>query len=57
MITLPTNFVTDLISTMGSTISDLMPLVLFIVGVVIACYILSNLFWSRIDKVNGIDKE
>lgn len=57
MITLPTNFIPDLISTMGSTISDVLPLALFVVGIILACYILSNVFWAWVDKGNGITRD
>jgi hypothetical protein len=50
MITLPENFIDDLISTMGSTISDILPLVLFIAGIILACYILGGVFQSWVDK-------
>jgi len=53
MITLPNNFINDLISIMGSTISDILPLVLFIAGIILACYILSGVFWSWVDRQNG----
>ena len=56
MITLPNNFIQDLITTMGTTISDVLPLVLFIVGILLACYILSGVFWSWVDRGNGINK-
>lgn len=56
MITLPNNFVADLITTMGGTMSDVLPLALFVGGVILGCYILSNAFWSWIDRGNGINK-
>jgi hypothetical protein len=57
MITLPTNFVDNLISTMGTTISDVLPLALFVGGIILACYILSNVFWSWVDRGNGINRD
>jgi len=56
MITLPTNFITDLVSTMGGVMADIMPLVLLIVGILLACYVLRNIFWSWVDRGNGINK-
>jgi hypothetical protein len=50
MITLPENFVSGLISTMGETITDILPLVLFIVGILIAIYIISSIAWNTIEN-------
>lgn len=57
MIDLPQNFIQDLIGVMGSTIADLLPLLLFLGGVFLACFILRNAFWAMIDRSNGINKE
>jgi hypothetical protein len=50
MITLPENFVTGLISTMGQTITDVLPLVLFIVGILLSIYIISSIAWNTIEN-------
>lgn len=50
MIDLPANFITDLISVMGNTISDLLPLVLFIIGILIGVYIVSSIAWNTIQN-------
>jgi len=50
MITLPENFVSGLISTMGETITDILPLVLFIVGILLAIYIISSIAWNTIEN-------
>lgn len=50
MIDLPENFVTGLISTMGETITDILPLFLFIVGILIAIYIISSIAWNTIEN-------
>lgn len=46
MINLPNNFINDLTGVMGDTFSDLMPLILFMIGISIGVYIISNLFWN-----------
>lgn len=50
MITLPENFINDLISTMSSTIGDIMPLFLFVVGILIAIYVIGNIAWNTIEN-------
>jgi Na+/H+ antiporter NhaC len=42
MIPLPTGFIDNLISTMGGVFTDLLPLVLFIAGILIALFITEN---------------
>jgi hypothetical protein len=44
MITLPANFIDNLISTMSGTFSDCLPLVLFIGGITIAVFIVGGIF-------------
>jgi hypothetical protein len=50
MITLPANFITDLIGVMQSTFSDLLPLILLIVGVVLGVWVITNLIWGFKEK-------
>jgi len=45
MITLPANFIDNLISTMGGTISDILPVFLFVAGVFIGFLILERLLF------------
>jgi len=54
MITLPQNFVSDLTDTMGGTMGDLLPLVLFIGGVTFGIYILISIITGGIA---GADKK
>jgi hypothetical protein len=50
MITLPTNFIDNLISTMGETITDVLPLVLFIAAILLAIWIISSIAWNTIEN-------
>jgi hypothetical protein len=43
MITLPNNFISGLISTMGGVFTDLMPLILLVCGVLLGLYVLGEL--------------
>lgn len=46
MISLPNNFVTDLVAVVYDLTGDIMPLVLLILGVAFGTWILSDLFWN-----------
>jgi len=50
MINLPSTAITDITSNMTSIITDLMPVVLFLGGIIIAVYIVSSI-------INKNDKE
>jgi hypothetical protein len=45
MITLPNNFINDLIGIMGNVFSDLMPLILLIIGLCLSIWIIES-FWG-----------
>jgi len=46
MIVLPSNFINNLIEMIRDVFSDLMPLILLVMGILLGGYILSNLFWN-----------
>jgi len=50
MINLPETAITDISSNMGGVISDLMPLVLFLGGIILAIYIVSSFINNNKDK-------
>lgn len=50
MINLPENFIDNLISVMGETITDVLPLILFIVGILLSIYIISSIAWNTIEN-------
>jgi hypothetical protein len=50
MITLPANFIDNLISTMGGTISDVLPIFLFVAGIFLASWIIGNIAWGMIEN-------
>ncbi|MDD4408980.1 MAG: hypothetical protein PHC47_03965 [Clostridia bacterium] len=56
MIEINSEKVQDILNTSGSMISDLMPLLLFFLGIIIACYILEKLLTTFLNKNNNENK-
>jgi hypothetical protein len=50
MITLPANFIDNLIATMGGTISDVLPIFLFVAGIFLASWIIGNMALGMIEN-------
>jgi hypothetical protein len=50
MITLPVDFITNLISTMSLTASDILPFALFVSGIIFGVYIISGLLHKNKDN-------
>lgn len=56
MIEINSEKVQDILNTSGSIISDLMPLLLVFLGIIIACYILEKLLTPFLNRNNSENK-
>lgn len=50
MINLPITAITDITANMTDVISDLMPIVLFLGGIIVAVYVVSGIINNKVDK-------